>query len=53
MEDSLCLENTVCFHDGQLGRNGICEIKLEEFNSYDLQDCDRYTVLSLVIYTKK
>jgi hypothetical protein len=44
--------NTVWFHDRQVGRNCIYEKMLEKFNSPNLQSCDGCTV-SLVIYIHK
>jgi hypothetical protein len=44
-------DNTVWFHDGQLGRGCIYEKMLEEFSSSDLHMCSE-RIASLVIYAQ-
>jgi hypothetical protein len=44
-------DNTVWFHDGQLGRGCIYEKILKEFSSSDLHMC-RECIASLAIYTQ-
>jgi hypothetical protein len=40
--------NTVWFHDRQVGRNRIYEKMLEKFSSSNLQSCDGHTVSSVI-----